>query len=158
MKNILKNILFYAVICCSGMATASYAQTLPNNGQITRQNDIKQLSSLWQAYQDTLVTMNQALNGIKNETDENQKNARIAIYTKKLEDTKNALNRLVLTQVAANQLRQQILEHATKYQNVYKLSAVSKPTENQLNMFERLNVQTSMLYSQMQITAKTIIH
>lgn len=149
-------------LCCSMMFGLSFtssvqAKATTNEKLIaTSQEDLKRLNTLWLNYKDHLTLMNQALNQIRNEIDENQRNAKIAYYTRKLEETKNALNRLILTHSLANQLRQQMIEHATKYQHVYKLSAVSKPTANQLSMFERLNMQTSSLFQQMQSTASQL--
>lgn len=157
MQNIIKTVLFSGIFTCMSLFTQVHAQqTQTAKLNTTTQHDLIRLNNLWLSYQKHLTTMNQALNSIRKEIDENQKNAKIAVYTRQLEDTKNALNRLVLTQMTANQLRQLMLEHATKYQNVYKLSAVSKPTPNQISMFERLNIQTDNLYQEMQATANRL--
>lgn len=120
--------------------------------------DIKKLKSLWQNYQDHFTVMEQSLNSIKNEENENRKNAKITMYVKQLDHIKNALNHLVLTQVNTNLLRQQIIEHANKYQNVYRLATASKPTSNQINMVQRLNLQTTALYQKMQANAAKLIY
>lgn len=157
MQNFSKTLIFSTLLCCLSLSLPVYAQpTQTAKSNPSAQSDLIRLNSLWVSYQKHLTSMDQALTSIRKEIDENQKNAKIAVYTRQLEETKNALNRLVLTQITANQLRQQMLEHATKYQNVYKLSAVAKPTQNQISMFERLNVQTDTLYQQMQATANRL--
>lgn len=78
------------------------------------------------------------------------------MYNKRLMQTKNAINQLVLLDPISNKLRQQIIEHATKYQNVYQLSAAAKPTAQQKYLFERLEAQTAQLYEQILVTTQSL--
>lgn len=160
MKSSIKIITCISILV-GGMTLlpTAFAQSISNTKSVSNvQGDSKKLITLWLDYQKHLMDMEQAITSIKNESDDNQRNAKIAFYTSKLEEQKNLLNRLILTQQHANLLRQQMLEHATKYQNVFKLSAHPKPNPNQINMYTRLNSQTDSLFNKMQTTAKSMMH
>lgn len=134
----------------------SHANVSDRNKTLAVVNDVQKLKSLWSNYQDTLILMDKALNSIMNEVDDNARNAKISMYTKRLMQTKNAINQLVLLDPIANKLRQQIIEHATKYQNVYQLSATVKQSAQQKYLFERLEAQTTQLYDQILVTTQAL--
>ena len=159
MKASIKIITCISLIA-GGLSLPAIATAQPMPSAKTTantQNDHNKLMVLWHSYQKQLLEMERAITGLRTEADESQRNAKIAFYNRQLEEQKNTLNRLVLTQNQANILRQQMLEHATKYQNVFRLSTTPKPNPNQINMYERLNAQTNSLLSQMQTTALSIM-
>lgn len=158
MAHIFKIIGAMSLCSCLFVVPTTYVQANSKTQHVTAsQNDAKKLIDLWLNYQQRLLEMEKAAASIKTEIDDNQRNAKIALYTRQLEESKNLLNRLVLTQLSANQLRQQMLEHATKYQNVFKLATTPKPNPNQLNSYERLSAQTDALFMQMQNTALSVM-
>lgn len=155
MQNILKAIVMVLSLGTAHYSLAATTVTKANIQQKTAQ-DTQQLKNLWKNYQNHINQMNRALPALKQEKDHQQKNAMISQYNRYLEQTKNSLSLLILTQTNALQLRQQITEHATKYQNVYKLAAIEQLSSNQLNTWQRLSTQTEQLYQQIQSTAQSI--
>lgn len=154
MKNRLHAIALAAMV---GVTSISFAQAnvvTKANIQQKAEQDTQQLKDLWQNYQNHILQMNRALPALKEVKDDQQKNAVISKYNRTLEQTKNSLSVLILSQTHAVQLRQQLIEHATKYQNVYKLAAIEKMSEHQHNAWQRLNTQTDRLYQQIQNTAQ----
>ena len=143
------------ITCLCATSTLYAAPSSPQKA--TASNDITQLQALWIAYQDQVMLMNKAITHLQTEANESQKLAKISMHIKKLDQIKNALNRLVIAHSTGNVLRQQMLEHATKFQNVYRLATTPKPTEGQLSMAQRLTAQTDLLYQQMQITAQGLL-
>ncbi|WP_374296297.1 hypothetical protein [Acinetobacter sp.] len=73
-----------------------------------------------------------------------------------MEQSKALLKHLVLSNQTAVKLRQSMTNHATKYQNVFKLATLDKTTSSQRNTFERLNAQTDVIYQNMQKTASQL--
>lgn len=161
MQNVVKILLTvsFTLLLSANPAFAALEQSkVTPNTTLQIQQDMQKLQTLWKSYQTNVSSMNKALPTIKQEKDINKKNASISVYNQKLEQTKSALNQLILPHSTANKLRQQIIEHATKYQGVYKLAAIDTLNNNQLNAFNRLNDQTSTLYQQMLNTAQDITH
>ena len=157
MKSVTKTIITLALMPCLYFFPLTIVQANTVNTKVTaQQNDLKQLNQLWLAYQDQILVMDKALNTLKNQADEVQKNATISLYIKKIDQTKTAINRLILTQNNAQLLRQQMIEHATKYQNVYRLATATQPNPHQLNMVQRLTAQTDVLYQKMKATAQVL--
>lgn len=157
MNNMIKLIITFLIFSnATSIAFASADRQALSKTKAIAANDLQRLQNLWQNYQHNVTSMNNALAQIKNEKDEQKKNMCISTHNNKLEQIKNTLNQLILTENLANQLRQQIIEHATKYQGVYKLAAIENPTTTQLNVFQRLNGQTSSLYQKMLNTAQQL--
>jgi hypothetical protein len=149
--------MLWAILLC--FSHASFAASTPvtkANIQQKAELDTQQLKTLWKNYQNHIQQMNRALPALKQQKDVQQKNAMISQYNRYLEQTKNSLSLLILSQTSAVQLRQQLTEHATKYQNVYKLAAVENMSEHQLNAWQRLSTQTENLYQTLQSTAQSI--
>ena len=142
--------------CLGFLPLVAVQAKVPDQKAVVQQNDLQQLNQLWVAYQKQIAVMNNALNSLKNQTDEIQKNAKISVFIKKIDQTKTAINRLILTQSKAQLLRQQMIEHATKYQNVYRLATASQPNAHQTNMVQRLTLQTDTLYQKMKATAHAL--
>lgn len=100
--------------------------------------------------------MNQEIPSLQAEIDQQKRNARVYTFNRNLEQSKALLKRLVLSNQTAVKLRQSMTNHATKYQNVFKLATLDKTTTSQRNTFERLNVQTDVIYQNMQKTASQL--
>ena len=154
--NTRSTFLILMTISSLSLPVYSFANTVTANTKQIQITDDKKLHNLWVSYQDTLFLMDKALDKIKTETDDNKRNAIIATYIQRLTQIRNTLNSLILTTAANNKFRQHMIEHTTKYQNVYQLAALTKPTEQQRNMFTRLNEQTADIYGKMVVLAKKI--
>ncbi|OUY09108.1 hypothetical protein [Acinetobacter populi] len=154
----MQKCLLILICCCLATGTMAAEPLTKANVIKQQQKDTQLLKTLWQSYQDNLGMMNKALPALKQEKDQDKKNALISQYNRKLEQTKNILNKMILTQPNALQLRQKMIEHATKYQSVYKLAAIDTQNTTQQNMLSRLNSQTDQLYQQMQQIAQSLLY
>ncbi|SDB94117.1 hypothetical protein SAMN05421749_102301 [Acinetobacter marinus] len=118
--------------------------------------DMQQLKVIWKKYQQDIQQMQQVIPSLQAEKDQAKRNARVYTFNRNLEQSKAALKRLVLADQTAIKLRQGITNHATKYQNVFKLATLDKLSGAQRSTLERLNAQTNALYQNMQKTASQL--
>ncbi|MEC8886729.1 MAG: hypothetical protein VX875_06495 [Pseudomonadota bacterium] len=118
--------------------------------------DTQKLKMIWQDYQKNIQQMNQEIPSLQAEKDQQKRNARVYTFNRNLEQSKALLKHLVLSNQTAVKLRQSMTNHATKYQNVFKLATLDKTTSSQRNTFERLNAQTDVIYQNMQKTASQL--
>ena len=118
--------------------------------------DTQKLKTIWQDYQKNIQQMNQEIPSLQAEKDQQKRNARVYTFNRNLEQSKALLKHLVLSNQTAVKLRQSMTNHATKYQNVFKLATLEKTTTSQRNTFERLNAQTDVIYQNMQKTASQL--
>ena len=143
---------FFAMCTSQAYATTVTKQSLAKQEVI----DTQKLKTIWQDYQKNIQQMNQEIPSLQAEKDQQKRNARVYTFNRNLEQSKALLKRLVLSNQTAVKLRQSMTNHATKYQNVFKLATLDKTTTSQRNTFERLNAQTEAIYQNMQKTASQL--
>ncbi len=143
---------FFAMCTSQAYATTVTKQSLAKQEVI----DTQKLKTIWQDYQKNIQQMNQEIPSLQAEIDQQKRNARVYTFNRNLEQYKALLKRLVLSNQTAVKLRQSMTNHATKYQNVFKLATLDKTTTSQRNTFERLNAQTDVIYQNMQKTASQL--
>lgn len=143
---------FFAMCTSQAYATTVTKQSLAKQEVI----DTQKLKTIWQDYQKNIQQMNQEIPSLQAEIDQQKRNARVYTFNRNLEQSKALLKRLVLSNQTAVKLRQSMTNHATKYQNVFKLATLDKTTTSQRNTFERLNAQTDVIYQNMQKTASQL--
>lgn len=143
---------FFAMCTPQTYATTVTKQSLAKQEVI----DTQKLKTIWQDYQKNLQQMNQEIPSLQAEKDQQKRNARVYTFNRNLEQSKALLKHLVLSNQTAVKLRQSMTNHATKYQNVFKLATLDKTTSSQRNTFERLNAQTDVIYQNMQKTASQL--
>lgn len=117
---------------------------------------MQQLKVIWKKYQQDIQQMQQVIPSLQAEKDQAKRNARVYTFNRNLEQSKAALKRLVLADQTAIKLRQSMINHATKYQNVFKLATLDKLSTTQRSTLERLNAQTNALYQNLQQTASQL--
>lgn len=118
--------------------------------------DTQKLKHIWQKYQQDIEQMQQLIPSLQAEKDQAKRNARVYTFNRNLEQSKSTLKQLVLADKTAIKLRQGITDHATKYQNVFKLATLDKLSTTQRSTLERLNAQTNALYQNLQKTASQL--
>ncbi len=143
---------FFAMCTSQAYATTVTKQSLAKQEVI----DTQKLKTIWQDYQKNIQQMNQEIPSLQAEKDQQKRNARVYTFNRNLEQSKALLKHLVLSNQTAVKLRQSMTNHATKYQNVFKLATLDKTTNSQRNTFERLNAQTEAIYQNMQKTASQL--
>ena len=143
---------FFAMCTPQTYATTVTKQSLAKQEVI----DTQKLKTIWQDYQKNIQQMNQEIPSLQAEKDQQKRNARVYTFNRNLEQSKALLKHLVLSNQTAVKLRQSMTNHATKYQNVFKLATLDKTTTSQRNTFERLNAQTDVIYQNMQKTASQL--
>lgn len=143
---------FFAMCTSQTYATTVTKQSLAKQEVI----DTQKLKMIWQDYQKNIQQMNQEIPSLQAEKDQQKRNARVYTFNRNLEQSKALLKHLVLSNQTAVKLRQSMTNHATKYQNVFKLATLEKTTTSQRNTFERLNAQTDVIYQNMQKTASQL--
>lgn len=143
---------FFAMCTSQAYATTVTKQSLAKQEVI----DTQKLKTIWQDYQKNIQQMNQEIPSLQAEIDQQKRNARVYTFNRNLEQSKALLKHLVLSNQTAVKLRQSMTNHATKYQNVFKLATLDKTTTSQRNTFERLNAQTDVIYQNMQKTASQL--
>ena len=143
---------FFAMCTSQTYATTVTKQRLAKQEVI----DTQKLKTIWQDYQKNIQQMNQEIPSLQAEQDQQKRNARVYTFNRNLEQSKALLKHLVLSNQTAVKLRQSMTNHATKYQNVFKLATLDKTTNSQRNTFERLNAQTEAIYQNMQKTASQL--
>ena len=143
---------FFAMCTSQAYATTVTKQSLAKQEVI----DTQKLKTIWQDYQKNIQQMNQEIPSLQAEIDQQKRNARVYTFNRNLEQSKALLKHLVLSNQTAVKLRQSMTNHATKYQNVFKLATLDKTTSSQRNTFERLNAQTDAIYQNMQKTASQL--
>ena len=143
---------FFAMCTSQAYATTVTKQSLAKQEVI----DTQKLKTIWQDYQKNIQQMNQEIPSLQAEKDQQKRNARVYTFNRNLEQSKALLKHLVLSNQTAVKLRQSMTNHATKYQNVFKLATLDKTTSSQRNTFERLNAQTDVIYQNMQKTASQL--
>ena len=143
---------FFAMCTPQTYATTVTKQSLAKQEVI----DTQKLKTIWQDYQKNIQQMNQEIPSLQAEQDQQKRNARVYTFNRNLEQSKALLKHLVLSNQTAVKLRQSMTNHATKYQNVFKLATLDKTTNSQRNTFERLNAQTEAIYQNMQKTASQL--
>ena len=143
---------FFAMCTSQAYATTVTKQSLAKQEVI----DTQKLKTIWQDYQKNIQQMNQEIPSLQAEKDQQKRNARVYTFNRNLEQSKALLKHLVLSNQTAVKLHQSMTNHATKYQNVFKLATLDKTTSSQRNTFERLNAQTDVIYQNMQKTASQL--
>ena len=143
---------FFAMCTSQAYATTVTKQSLAKQEVI----DTQKLKTIWQDYQKNIQQMNQEIPSLQAEKDQQKRNAGVYTFNRNLEQSKALLKHLVLSNQTAVKLRQSMTNHATKYQNVFKLATLEKTTTSQRNTFERLNAQTDVIYQNMQKTASQL--
>ena len=148
----MRQFLFATGFAFFAMCTSMTQATTVTKQSLAKQEvlDTQKLKSIWQDYQKNIQQMNQEIPNLQ------KRNARVYTFNRNLEQSKALLKRLVLSNQTAVKLRHSMTNHATKYQNVFKLATLDKTTTSQRNTFERLNAQTDAIYQNMQKTASQL--
>ena len=154
----MRQFLFATGFAFFAMCTSMTQATTVTKQSLAKQEvlDTQKLKSIWQDYQKNIQQMNQEIPNMQAEKDQQKRNARVYTFNRNLEQSKALLKRLVLSNQTAVKLRHSMTNHATKYQNVFKLATLDKTTTSQRNTFERLNAQTDAIYQNMQKTASQL--
>ncbi len=154
----MRQFLFATGFAFFAMCTSMTHATTVTKQSLAKQEviDTQKLKTIWQDYQKNIQQMNQEIPNLQAEKDQQKRNARVYTFNRNLEQSKALLKRLVLSNQTAVKLRHSMTNHATKYQNVFKLATLDKTTTSQRNTFERLNAQTDAIYQNMQKTASQL--